>query len=212
LSEADAKELRVICTLITWLDGYANLSCVDPLKIERAAKLCREDVQGTWSKVKNDVYSIGRLPSESGSVVRLAKIVNTAKLLFFGFAVLSVLLFLFAALIAPRLFSNPTLGLSVLVIIAIVLNADVFAYIYSARKLSLAVRGFFDERKDRAPLERRRIRDAVQALIDKLASRIRSAGAEPTEYRFSLVDGSYANIRVTKEKGHITATVNPGPR
>ena len=170
MSEAESKDMRVICSVITWLDGYANLSCVDPLKIERAVKLCREDVHGTWAKSKGDVYSIGRLPSESEKVVRLAKIVNTSRLLFFGFALLSVALFLFALLISPRLFSNPTLGILALVIIAIVLNADIFAYVYSARKLSLAVKEFFEKKRDRAPLERRRIRDAVQALIDKLAS------------------------------------------
>ena len=212
MSDADSKEMKVICTLITWLDGYVSLSCVDPLKIEKAVKLCREDVQGTWGKIRGDVYAIGRLPRESERVVRLAKIVNISRLLFFGFALLAVVLFLFAALISPRLLSNPTLGLLVLIIIAIVLNADVFAYVYSARKLSLAVKEFFEKKRDRAPLERRRIRDAVQALIDKLASRIRSAGAEPGEYRFSLLDGSYANIRVTKEKGRITATVGSGTR
>jgi len=202
--------MMVICSLITWLDGYANLSCVDPLKIEKAIKLCREDVQGTWARIKGDVYAIGKLPSESERVVRLAKIVNFSRFLFFGFLVLSVIIFLFASLISPTFFSNPTYGLLVLVVIAVVLNADVFAYVYSARKLSLAVKEFFHAKRDKATLERRRIRDAVQALIDKLASRMRSAGGEPADYRFALLDANYANIRVTKEKGHITATVNLG--
>jgi len=209
-SEAESKEMKVICTLITWLDGYANLSCVDPLKIERATKLCREDVQGTWARIKGDVRTIGKLPSESERVVRLAKIVILSRFLFFGFLVLSVIIVLFASLISPTFFSNPTYGLVALVVIAVVLNADVFTYVYSARNLSLAVKEFFDAKKDRATMERRRIRDAVQVLIDKLASRIRSAGGEPADYRFGLLDASYANIRVTKEKGRITATVNLG--
>ena len=207
---AESREMKIMCSLITWLDGYANLTCVDPIKIEKATKLCGEDVQGIWARIRGDVYAIGKLPSESERVVRLARIVNLSRFLFFGFAVLSVTLFLLASVISPRLFSNPTYGLLALVIIAIVLNADVFAYVFSARRLSLAVKEFFDAKRDRALLERRRIRDAVQALIDKLASRMRSAGAEPADYHFALLDASYANIRVTKEKGLVTATVNLG--
>jgi len=202
--------MKIMCSLITWLDGYANLTCVDPIKIEKATKLCGEDVQGIWARIRGDVYAIGKLPSESERVVRLARIVNLSRFLFFGFAVLSVTLFLLASVISPRLFSNPTYGLLALVIIAIVLNADVFAYVFSARRLSLAVKEFFDAKRDRALLERRRIRDAVQALIDKVASRMRSAGAEPADYRFALLDAGYANIRVTKEKDHVTATVSLG--
>ncbi len=208
----ESKEMKVICSLITWLDGYANFSCVDPLKIERATKLCEDDVQAVWARIKGDVYAIGRLPSESEKVVRLAKIVNISRVVFIGFAVLSVALLLLASQIAPRLLSNPTYGLSALVIIAVVLNVDVFVYVFSSRRLSLAVKEFFDESRDRAALERRRVRDAAQALIDKLASRIRSAGAEPAGYRFVLLGAGYANVNVTKEKGLITAMVNLGTR
>ncbi len=206
------KEMKVICSLITWLDGYANLSCVDPLKIERATKVCGDDVQGVWGRIKGDVYAIGRLPSESERVVRLAKIVNISRFLFFGFALLAVAIFFLASLITPRLFSNPSNGLLVLVIIAALINGDVFVYVFSARRLSLAAREFFEGSKGRATLERRRVRDAVQALIDKLASRIRSTHAEPVEYRFTLLDSSYANVKVTREKDTITAIVNPGAR
>ncbi len=206
------KEMKVICSLITWLDGYANLSCVDPLKIERATKVCGDDVQGVWGRIKGDVYAIGRLPSESERVVRLAKIVNISRFLFFGFALLAVAIFFLASLIAPRLFSNPSNGLLALVIIAALINGDVFVYVFSARRLSLAAREFFEGSKGRATLERRRVRDAVQALIDKLASRIRSTHAEPVEYRFTLLDSGYANVKVTREKDTITAIVNPGAR
>ncbi len=204
--------MMVICSLITWLDGYANLSCVDPLKIERAVRVCGADVQGVWGRIKGDVYAIGKLPSESEKVVRLAKIVNLSRYLFVGFALVAVAIIILASLIAQRLFSNPNSGLLTLVIIAALINVDVFVYVFSARRLSLAAREFFEGSKGRATLERRRVRDAVQALIDKLASRIRSAHAEPVEYRFTLLDSSYANVKVTREKDTITAIVNLGTR
>jgi len=210
--EDKTKEMLAICKLITWLDGYANLSCVDPLKIEKTMRLCGDDVQGILGRIKDDVYAIGRLPRESERVVRLAKIVNVSRFLFFVFAVLAIALFLLASQIAPRLFSNPSYSLLTLVIIVVVFNANVIVYVFSGRRLSLAVKEFFEGSRDRAKPERRRVKDAAQALIDKLASRIKSAGTEPGGYRFTLLDSSYAHVRVTKEGGSYTAVVNLGAR
>ena len=210
--EEKVKEMKALCGLITWLDGYANLSCVDPIKMDRAAKMCGDDIQGVWGRVRGDVYSIGKLPGESEKVVRQAKMVNTARIFLFGFVVLAILLFLLAAIVAPRLIANQTYSLILLVAIAVALNGGVFTYLRATRRLSSAVNEFYERNEDRARPERKRIRDATQALIDKLASRIRSTASEPEGYRFTLIDSGYANIRVTKEKGSFMATVNLGAR
>ena len=210
--ENRTKEMQAICKLITWLDGYANLSCVDPLRIEKAMKLCGDDVQGIWSRIKNDVYAIGRLPSESERVVRLAKITSVSRFLFFGLMLLAAALFLLASQIAPGLFSNANHSLLVFAIIAVVFNADVIVYIFSARRLSLAAKEFFEESREKAKPERRSVKDAAQSLIGKLASRIRSTGADPQAYPFTLLDSGYVHVRVTKGKGSYTATVIPETR
>ena len=210
--EDKAKEMKEICKLITWLDGYANLSCVDPLKIERAMKLCGDDVQGIWDRIKDDIYSIGKLPTESERVVRLARIISISRMFFLGFALLSVASFLLASQIAPKLFSNMEFGLLALAVVAAVFNVNVVVYVYSSRKLSRAVNEFFEESRDKAKPQRGRAKDAAQAMINRLASRIKSTGAEPSGYRFTLLNPNYTSVRVTKEGGIYTAMVNPGTR
>jgi len=204
--------MEALCNLITWLDGYANLSCVDPLRIEKAVRLCGKDVKAIWERTKEDVYAIGKLPIESEKVVRWAKIVNASKFLFFGFAMLAMGLFILASQAAPRFFSKASNSILLVAIIAVLFNSDIIVYIYSSRRLSLEVKEFFEGSEDKAKLERKRVKDAAQALINKLASRIKSMETEPSEYQFTLYDSGYANVRVTKEKGLLKATVNVGNR
>lgn len=207
-SDEDKKrEMQVLCRLITWFDGYANLSCVDPIRIEKAMKFCGEDVQRVWDRIRDDVYSIGKLPGASQRILRLGKIVNLSRFFFVGFALLAIVFWLLASELAPKLLSGPGTALLVLVIIAIVFNADVVVYILSTRRLSAAVNEYFQTHRDEAKFQRRRVKEAAQTLIDKLALRVRSSEESPEGYEFTLLDQNYANVKVAKEKNLYTATV-----
>ena len=206
-SQDEAREMQAICRMITWFDGYANLSCVDPVRIERTAKLCGEDVRGVFSRVRGDIQTIARLPAGSRRVVRLGKMVNTSRFLLLGFILLAVVFWLLASQFAPKLLSAPGTSLAVLGIIAVVFNSDLVVYMYSTRKLSKEVRDYFRSHGDEAKFQRRRVKEATQALIDKLATRVRSSGAEPKKYTFTVLDQGYANIRASRGEGLYTATV-----
>lgn len=200
------KELQAICTLITWLDGYVHLFCVDPIKIERALKYCGDDIRTIWSRVRDDVYSIGKLPGSSKKVVRLSTVVNVTRLLFLILAVLAVVLWVLASRAELAVLSEPGTSLLVFAIFIIVFNSDIAVYIYSTRKLSITVKEYFESHADEAKPQRKRIREATQALIDKLASRIGTSGTAADEYQFLLRDQNYVNVRATRDREkYITA-------
>ena len=201
------KELKAICSLITWFDGYANLSCVDPLRMEKVLKFCDDDVKKVWNRVSKDIYSIGRLPGESEKVVRMSKIVNLSRSLFLGFVLLAIGFWVLAAYLAPGLLSAPGRSLIVLVVVVVAFNSDLVVYMYSTRKLSSAAKDYFESHRNEARFERKRIKDAAQSLIDKLATRLRASGSSPDDYQFALLDQNYNNVNVTKGKGIYVATV-----
>ncbi len=201
------KEMQAICRLITWLDGYANLSCVDPVGMEKVAKLCGEDVQEVWNRARGDVLAIARLPGSSEKVVRLGRMVNISRYLFFGFVMVALLFWLLAGALAPGLLSQPGMSLIVLGVIAVFLNGNLILYMYSTRSLSSAVRGYFQSHRNEAKFQRGRVKGAAQSLIDKLASKVRSSGSEPEDYRFTLLDSGYSNIKATKGEGNFSVTV-----
>lgn len=201
------KEMKAICSLITWLDGYSNLSCVDPLKMERVLKFCDDDIVSTWNRVRKDVYSVGRLPGSSKRVLRLSRVVNISRFLSVGFALLAITFWILAAFLAPGLLSAPGRSLIVLIGFVVVFNADLAVYMFSTKRLSLAVKEYFSTHTNEAKFERKRIRDATQSLIDKLASRVKASEDSPGDHQFALLDQSYNNVHITKGKGIYVATV-----
>ena len=197
--QASGSKLRNLAKLISWLDGYAALKCVDPMKIERLAKSEGEsidEVARVWSDVREDVRDIATLPGSSSEVVKISKYLNISRMAITLMGVGIILVFLVMSSLFSVL-SNPSVRLGILIAVAGAYYVVFFSYFLLSRKLNKLVIGYYEKHQGEVAKQRRRIKIATQRLIDVLAMRIRASSDElPEKYKLRLFHDDYSNIRV----------------
>lgn len=198
-----------VATLVTYLDGYAALSVIDPAKIQRIIKRNLEDrdIAQVWGQIETDVSDIATLPSSSDEIMHLAKRVDRLK----PISMFLPLILLIAYIVLGALGLISKLGIlgavGFLVFLGAAYAIGIYLYISSTRKLSKVVAKYYDRHEATLSKQRRRIKLANQRLIDKIAMEIRSRDRDPEKYRFELLHNDYANIRVLSEDKNSVYTV-----
>ena len=194
-----------MATLVTYLDGYAALSVIDPGKIQRIIKRNLEDrdISQVWGQIETDVSDIATLPSSSDEIMHLAKRVDVLKPL----SMFLPLILLIAYIVLGALGLISKLGIlgavGFLVFLGAAYAIGIYLYISSTRKLSKVVAKYYDRHEATLSKQRRKIKLANQRLIDKIAMEIRSRDRDPEKYRFELLHNDYANIRVLSDKNSV---------
>lgn len=187
--------------LVTWFDGYASLSVVDPQRMEKVVKRNSDDqeISWVWTQVRRDINDIAVLPNTSREIVRLSKRLNIFRqvLMYVGLAVFGGFLLL------SDLFGGKSQGLSGTPLFFVVFIAAYFAvfgvYFWMNRKLTRLVVEYYDKHSGEVAKQRRHIKQVNQRLIDKLAMVIRARRLDPEKYKFDLAHKDYANITIVGE-------------
>lgn len=180
------------------------MSPVDPMRIKRLAAKYSEDhdISTAWKEVETDVWEIARIPSSSGEITRLSKILSILKqvLLFSGLIVFTVYI------IGSGLGTINFLGRYTAVFFAAVFISVYLigfgAYFYLDRRLTALVNSCYEKHAGEISKQRKHIKQVNQRLIDKLAAEIRARRIDPEKYRFSLRQKDYSNIVVQKEQAN----------
>jgi hypothetical protein len=189
--------------LITWLDGYVALSCVDPVRIERMVRnYPQEDLVRAWAQAKDDVYKIGKLPTSSSKIIRLTKISNITKIMFILVGVIAVILWLLVSRLGFPFFSGPYSELALLAALVVAYNLNLFAYYWSGRRLNAEVREFYEKHSGEVSGQRKHLRQITQGLIDGLTMRVLRHEHDPKKYGFTLFHTNYKNIRIVEQRGN----------
>jgi hypothetical protein len=211
------KSLPHIAKLISWLDGYAALSCVDPVKIDKMVKdnSDDEDLTSIWKSAKDDVYEIGNLPSSSPEILRLAKFLNITKMVFLFLGIGLILLWLVLERLGVFFFASSRLSSYVLVIVIIVFyNVNIFIFTLLNRRLNSKIADYYHKHGGEVKKQRIHLRQLTQQLIDRLTLRVRRMQYDAADYVFTLFHSDYNNIRIIKEgkNGIYTAIVEARTR
>jgi hypothetical protein len=193
--------LMSLIDLIGWLDGYRALSCVDPVRIERVVrKYPKHDLRAIWREVKSDVFRIASLPASSPEIVRMYKILTISKLLFLMLAMATTMVSVAAARLNASFFFASVFGLFILVLLAVLYNANIIIYYVYNKRLYKKVRTTYEEHSQEWEERRKRIKHATQQIIYKVAQYINRQGYNPEKYQFSLFHADYNNIKIIKQK------------
>ena len=197
-STIDPKDLS---NLISFLDGYAALSIVDPQKIRRIIKRNADDseIQAIWKDISRDVDDISSLPSESEEVLKKSKVLGILRpvLMFLVLIVFTIYFVLLSTGILRNLGQWGAYALVIGIIAAYFVGFT--AYFFLNRKLTRAVNSYYQKHMGEIARQRRHIKLMNQRLIDKLAMIIRSRNYDPGKYKFFLFHDDYANINVLSE-------------
>jgi len=198
-SSISSSKLRNLAKMISWLDGYAALSCGDPMKLERLAKSesdSIEEVGKVWNEVRRDVKEIAMLPSASDDIVRTSKYLNVARIAITLMGVGVILVFLLLSSFIPAL-RNSSVRIAVLIVVASLYYVVFFSYFLLGRRLNRLVAAYFEKHQGEVSKERRHAKAATQRLIDILAMKIRASPEEnPENYKFKLLNDDYSNVRI----------------
>jgi hypothetical protein len=199
-AEKEDPKLGSLVKLIGWLDGYRALSCVDPVRIESVVKgFPQHDLKTMWREVKTDIYKIASLPASSPEIVRMHKVLAISKILFLMLAIVAMTVWITATRVNPSFFGS-MFGIILLALLAALYNATIIIYVVYNRRLYKKVRSYYEEHSKELGERRKRIKNATQQLIDKLARYIKGQGYEPEKYEFSLFHFDYDNIKIVGEK------------
>ncbi|MGI0090793.1 MAG: hypothetical protein ACREBS_03700 [Nitrososphaerales archaeon] len=195
---AKPLDLKNLTRLVTWLDGFAAMSPVDPARLENAVKKNSGDheLASAWKEVQSDVWDIARVPSSSAQIKNLSKILGVLKqiLMFVGLIVFT------AFLITSSLGYLNSFGrysYTIFITIFIVAYAAAFgSYFYLDKKLTRLVKAYYEKHSGEIATQRKHVKQVNQRVIDKLASGIRARKLDPQKYRFTLLHKDYSNISV----------------
>jgi hypothetical protein len=193
------KGLPHLAKLVSWLDGYAALSCVDPQKIDKMVKSHEDDddLRYIWKQAKDDVTEIGNLPASSNEITRLIKFLNVTKavFLFMGLALVAVWFVLERiGLLFGRLSS-----LYLIIGIIVFYNANIVLFALLNRRLNRRVADYYHKHGGEVKKERVHLRQVTQQLIDRLTMRVRRQQYDPEDYPFTLFHRDYNSVRILKE-------------
>ncbi len=196
----EGKSLQGFAKLITFLDGYAALAVVDPVKIERLMKgSSSDDLQNFWKQAKDDVYKIGGLPSSSPQIVRLAKWLNIVKILFLFTGLIGVGVWVLLSRLEATFFSGRNAPLIFFGVLIVLFNTVLFLYYALNKRLSMRVITYYDKHAGEVTNQRKHLRQVAQQIIDNLTMTIRRTRYDPKNYEFKLFHSDYRNIKVLKE-------------
>ena len=201
---ASAGKLRNLAKLISWLDGYAALRCVDPIKMERLAKSegdSMDEVKRLWSDVREDVRDIASLPGSSTDIIKTSKYLNLSRIAITLMGVGIVVIFLLVSSFIPAL-TNTSVRLGILVVVAGGYYAVFFTYFLLSRRLNRLVADHYEKHQGEVAKQRKHIKAVTQKMIDVLAMRIRaSSDGTPEKYKLKLLNDDYSNIKVLGPSG-----------
>ena len=146
-----ASKLRNLAKLISWLDGYAALSCVDPVKIDRLARSegsSIEEVQKIWSEVMEDVREIASLPGSSKDIVKTSRYLSFVRSAFtlMGVGIIGIFLLLSSIHIFP-IFQSTAVRFGLLIAVAIGYYIVFFAYFLLSRRLTRLVADHYEKHR-----------------------------------------------------------------
>jgi len=174
------------------LDGIRAFRRVDPGRIEQSFE--RLGLFKIWSRIKNDVQSIVYFPESVPGLPKLIRITTTLRSLF-PIALVSLVL---SVLIRLGIFPLPTT--SVYLIFLFVPLAIMAAFI--SVDLTVRKRIAAEERKNPQlhNEEKRRIKEVIDDLLNRLNIEIRLKNEDPSRYRMRLYFNDYSGDRVLAEK------------
>ncbi|MEM0074859.1 MAG: hypothetical protein QXR69_01095 [Conexivisphaerales archaeon] len=193
------KRCSLIARMISWFDAYSVLSTTDPEIVEKALKdYAGSDLDAIWKEVKDDVYMIANFPSKSPDVERYSQILRRTRLgLFLG----SLAAIFFMLLITLGRISFPFDPVYGLFIPFAVLYGVFGINTYLGRVLNRKVVQFYETHQEELAPRQKRIRKAVQKLIDKLYIDVKSLSLDSSKFNFQVFNTDYKNIRVVKGRG-----------
>jgi hypothetical protein len=178
--------------LIQQLDGIRAFRRVDPGRIEQSFE--RLGLFKIWSSIKKNVQAIAYFPETIAGLSKLIKITTTLRSLF-PIALLSLAL---SVLIRLGIFPLPTT--SVYLIFLFVPLAIMAAFI----SVDLTVRKrIAAEERENPQLhdeEKRRIKEVIDDLLNRLNIEIRLKNEDPSRYRMRLYFKDYPGATVLAEK------------
>ena len=195
--------LRNLCRLISYLDGYAALSPVDPAKIQRlvrsetknegkkkrssskwgtgkssavenAALAASKEISRLWNEIRPDVSAISALPTASDEVAKASKRLGTIKRIFTVLAVAIIGFYLLIINSSLLETSSLVLRLGLVLGVVIAYYFVLYAYLKTNRRLGDLVAEYYAAHAGEVSSQRKRIRDATQRLIDVLAYQLRA--------------------------------------
>jgi len=221
--------------LISWLDGYVALSCVDPARIQRliksetksgaegrssrragrkasaeenAAAAAAREISRVWNDITPDVIAISTLPAASEEISSTSKRLGTIKRIFTVLAVVIVGFYLVLANLNVLQAANLAVRIGLIFGVVVAYYIVLYAYLRTNRKLGELIERYYQSHAGEVSVQRKRIKDATQRLIDVLASQIRAreqgdGASGPEKYEMSLLNRDYTNINVLRvdEKG-----------
>ncbi|MDA4112025.1 MAG: hypothetical protein OK439_05760 [Thaumarchaeota archaeon] len=202
----DPKDLS---RLISFLDGYAALSVVDPLRIKRIVKKNPDDpdIAAVWKEVSRDVDDISSLPSSSDQVMKQSKILGILRpvIMFLGLIVFTIYFVLQGLGVMRNLGSSGVYVFLGGFLVTYLVGFGV--YFTMNRKLTRLVNAYYEKHMGEIARQRRHLKVVNQRLIDKLAMIVRSRDYDPSRFKFSLFHDDYANINVVREDKNQIYTV-----
>ena len=197
--------LRGLTKLISWLDGYAALACVDPVRIEKQVKTLSssgkkdhegKDIASAWQEIRKDVFEIAKLPGSSEEIAKASKRLGVVKLVFTFMGVGVIAVYLVLSTLGLLTLSGTAGRLELLIAVIIAYNAALFAYVALNRRFNSLVGSYYDKHATELARQRRHVKAVTQRVIDSLAARIRAQQIDPEKYKLSLFDKEYSNINI----------------
>jgi hypothetical protein len=202
-----AQKDSAMAQMITWLDGYAELQIVDPLRIQRLLKSSSgSDLDRIWKGVEDDVSKIVDLPAGSEKVKRYSNMASYARLasLILGAASFAFLIFVY---FYKSYFETLYNELLVPAVVIGVLYAAIMVTLFASRRMNSAVRECYQEHAHELSKSRTKLRESAQLLIDRLQQDVVSHDLDPMHYRFHVFHREYRNINVDGRGPRFSATV-----
>lgn len=204
LKSATESDIEKISSLILLIDGYRVNRLSDTGAIEKLVNSCKTvRVKNLWANIKPLLQMMEEVPANVSNIVRLYKIRVITQ--FVGSAYVAIGLLIIIA----RQFIQFSLGImgSVFFISALCLLPATFILIRVIdRKIALEVDQYFIRNSKIYASHYKRLKDAVQLLIDILRSRIRSSNTEPSRFLFELYNADYEKIKVVRKTGKLRKT------
>jgi hypothetical protein len=178
--------------LIQQLDGIRAFRRVDPARIQQSFE--RLELYRLWGRIKDDLQRVAYFPETIPGLPKLIRISTTFRSLF-PIALISLALSVFIRL---GIFPMPTQSVYLiflfvpLAIMAVFISVDLTV----RRRIAAAEKANPDLHLE----EKKRIREVIVDLLNRLNIEIRLKKQDPSRYRMRLYFGDYPGITVLSEK------------
>lgn len=193
------KRCLLIAKMITWFDAEAELIPLDVDMVEKALKNYNgTDLYAIWKDVKEDFISISAFPAKFEEITRYIRYMTRVRLLLFIGSIAAMIFTLLLSFHVVRFTADPTY---LIFILFIVLYAVFALNTFLNRSYNKKIVKVYTDHSGEFSGSKKKIRRAVQRLIDKLMIEIRASKLDRQKYPFEVFSTNYKNIEIVKKKG-----------